>query len=674
MQPLEEAVQVQEEMMSLDIKDLQHSLNIAELLDDDQLVEIGYKVVEGYKEDEDSRSDWKDITDRALDLTRQIVEVKNTPWENASNVKYPSLVKAAIEFASTLLPTIIADGRVVRSVVVGQDPDSQKHLKAQRVVEHMSYQLLKESTEWEDETDKLLHMLPIFGTLFKKVYYDPLSKKPKSEVCRPDKIIVNHNILSLKEARRITHTLCVYPNELIEKMRLGLYKDIPIEELLDEDAPDLYNTPIELLEQHCYLDLDEDDYSEPYIVIVHKASNKVLRIVARFQDVQIKDKIVQRIEPEHYFVDYHFIKSMDGGFYSLGFGALLFPINNSINTILNQLIDAGTLANAGGGFIGSGFNIDQESIEVAPGVFHKVSLASGANLAQSIVPYPVREPSRVLQELLGVLIEASKDLASMNDASMGKQHTQNAPVESVLAMVEQGMKVYNSIAKRLYRSLKAEFYRIFYLNKLYLSDEEYKRVLDDPLASVDSDYNLQDKDFCPVADPTISTAAHKLATARALMQLPNLDPYESSKFYLESLQIDAARIDMLLPKPDPNAPPPPEMVKLMAETDELKSRSVRNQADAEFRTNQSQIDAQLMQSKLMGDMQQMKESIVRMEKMYADMQHNINKSQITAMKATKEADRKDAETILSDTHFQVDAALRAKELEIKDKIASKPSN
>ena len=213
----------------MDIKDLKNSVNIAEMLDDNQLAEISSMVCKGYDVDLDSRAEWQASVDEALKIAMQVREGKSTPWPNASNIKFPMITQASIDYASRTLPQIIQNNNIVRTTTIGADVDGAKRVRARNVEQFMSYQLLQESDEWEESTDKLLQILPVLGTVFKKVYYDVLKDRPVSELCVPDKVVVNYNTRSLDVARRVTHILEFYSNDIIERMREGLYREMDME-------------------------------------------------------------------------------------------------------------------------------------------------------------------------------------------------------------------------------------------------------------------------------------------------------------------------------------------------------------------------------------------------------------------------------------------------------------
>lgn len=570
--------------------------NIAEMLKDSELASIGQQVIQDTQVDEDSRRDWISIVEKGMEIAKQVYTRKSFPWDGAANVKYPLIANAAITFAARIYPQIVRGNKVVEAAVIGKDIDGTKQKTASRLSTHMSNQLLNSKSNWEKDTDQLLHVLAVVGTVFRKTYFSPITQKPTFELCKPDDIIVNNNVKSLEEARRVTHRLNLYTNDIIERQRLGLFTDIEIEKLdpgtkdpqstLDNDAPH------EILEQHTFLDLDDDGYKEPYIVTVHKKSGKVLRIMARYsyEDIEFTrdNKAIKCIRPKVYFVDYHFIPNPDGSFYSLGFGTLLYPLNESINTLINQLLDSGTLHNSQSGFIGSGCRIEGGAVKVALGKFLKVDGIGGRDLHNNIMPLPTKEPSAVLFELLGLMIQTGNDIGSISDILKGDMPTQNSPATSVLALIKQGLVQFNAIHKRVLRALAKEFELLFQINCANLNESEYLTLLDDPLASKD-DYNIENISIQTVADPNMSSDAQRMAQAQALMQIPTVDPRVATRIYLEALDIPDQEIEQLLPQPDPSAPPPPEVQKLLAEAEKLQADAKSTMLDHKARAAELEI-------------------------------------------------------------------------------------
>ena len=656
----------------LELETLEKSVNIAEHLSKEELHKIAHKVISGYEIDEASRADWQDRVDKSMDIAKQTLEVKNTPWPNASNVKYPLITQAAIDFASRTYPELIQNKRVVQAQVIGDDPDFQKDARGNRVSKHMSYQLLNDDSDWEEGLDKLLHSITIIGTMFRKTYFDPIKNKPCSELCDPDYVVVNYSTPSLEAARRVTHILRFHTNDIMERMRSGLYLDIDLDMIKTSEQIDLADDDcfVELLEQHCYLDLDDDGYQEPYIVIVHKETNQVLRIVNRFEKIHFTNdshKKIKRIDAKNYFTDFHFIRSPDGGFYSIGLGTLLYPLNSAINTIINQLVDAGTLNNRQGGFIGKSLRLNSGAMSLNLGEWKVIETSAGTNIAQNVFPLPTKEPSPTLFTLLELLIGVGKDLIAANDVMQGKGQTQNVSPSTVLAMIQQGTKVFSAIQKRLYKSLTKEFKKLFELNRQHLTNAEYRRILDDKEADVKIDYNGRDYDICPVADPNMASMTERLVKAQALMQVPGVKPVEAAKYYLETLQFDKAQIEKLLPSAEELAqqPPPPDAMKAMAEAEKAKAEAQARLIDAQLASEKHLIEIEKMKIDKQNSDTQAEEAAMRMLKMRSDMMVNESKIMITNSKANHEASIKELTAAHDQLNKEAELELKEKELQLR---------
>jgi chaperonin GroES len=472
------------------------SPNIAEDLDRADLQEIGNKVVEGFERDLDSRAEWEERNAEALKLALQVREGKSYPWPNAANVHYPLVTVACMQYNARAYPALEPNSKMVKHRVIGADPDGSKEARARRVSSHMNYQLTVEDESWEEGFDRLLMTEPLLGCSFEKSYFD--GEKTVNEHVTPEYFVVDYYTKSLEECRRQTHIIPKHKNQIVERMRTGEWKEYDISDkyasyeqseisnAMDEaqgvvEPYDTEDAPFTVIEQHCYLDLDNDGYDEPYIVTVLTDTREVLRIVPRFQPENIlfnQRGQVAKITPDTYFTKFGFIPSPDGGFYDIGFGILLSPMNESVNTIINQLIDAGTLSNLQSGFISKNVRIADGRAQFTPGEWKKVN-ATGDDLRKGIMPLPVREPSQTLMALLGVLIEAGQKIGSVSEMMMGENPGQNQPAMTTMNVLEQGLKVYSSIIKRNHRSLKSMFRKMYKLNALYLNPEEYFEVIDE---------------------------------------------------------------------------------------------------------------------------------------------------------------------------------------------------
>lgn len=558
--------------------------NITNGMDEDDLDLIGKDVVEGYYRDLDSRSEWEDRLDDSLKLAAQVTEPKSFPWENAANVKYPLLTTAALQFASRAYPALVPGPNLVKGRVIGFDEDGSKMDKAIRIGKHMSYQLMEEMEDWEEDMDKLCIIIPIVGCAFKKTYYSVLKDQNISELVLAQDLVVDYYAKSLEDATRITHRLYFTERDIVERQLTGSYREVdlrPASAPEDDEAHNEINglspseddeaTPYTVLEQHGYLDLDDDGYAEPYIITVELESSKVLRIVPRFDAEGIYnngDQVV-KIDPVHYFTKFSFIPNPDGGFYDIGFGTLLGPINNTIDSSINQLLDAGTLSNLPSGFLGRGIRLKAGNTRFTPGEWKFVN-STGDDLRKGIVPLPVNAPDAVVFQLLGLMITSGERLSSTVDSMVGENPGQNQKATTTVAVLEQGMKVFSGIYKRLYRSLKKEVKKLYRLNGMFLPEEAYFIILDPSQEQAGQigrgDYDKESADVIPSADPTVATEQQKLAKVQGLMelfQLGTLNPIEVTRRVLEAEEQPGIEALMTLPPPQPD----PEMIKAQDESE-----------------------------------------------------------------------------------------------------------
>lgn len=553
------------------------SPNLAFDLDDSTLAQMGQKVLDEFRIDEESRAEWKTRYDAAMKLALQATEAKNTPWPNASNVKFPLISTAAIQFNARAYPAMIDGPEVVKGAVKGR-PSPEKGARAERVGKHMSYQLLEEMDDWEEDTDRLLIQLPIVGCAFRKTYFDPLKGYNCSHLVSAQDFVVNYWTKDLETCPRATHVLTFYPYEVEEKMRSGLWLKVdlgrPVSASNDDDAPYTF------LEQARMWDLDGDDYAEPYTVTVEKESGKVVRVKARFDErgvQQGEDGQVIRIVPERCFTKYGFIPAPDGSFYDVGFGTLLNPLSETINTTINQLMDAGKLANLQGGFIGSGVSIKSGRQSFAPGEWKKAE-TPGGNLRDNIVPLPTKEPSAVLFNLLGMLIDAAKDVTATQDILGGDTGKGSLPVGTVTALVEQGLKTFTAIVKRLHRALKKELAILYRLNGRFLEPEVYFTFQDSEESVTQQDYAEGDMDVVPVSDPNMATDMQRMQQAQFKLEVAGAaagNLREAGKAALQAARVPEDEIAAIFP----DEPPPPD------------PKVIKAQADAEMEDRRTQMEA-----------------------------------------------------------------------------------
>lgn len=615
--------------------------NIADKLDEEELDEMGEEVAKGYRRDLASKSAWDGQVDEWVKLAAQVKDEKSYPWPKASNVKYPLLATAAMQFAARAYPSLVpADGKVVQFKVVGADPQGQKAALADKLAKHMNYQLLEDMDDWEEEMDRLLIQLPIVGCLFKKTYFDPIKKKNVSRLVGPKDLVVNYWATSLEAAHRKTEIIPMTKNQIKSYQNAGIYRDIDLPD--PKQSPELPNkvdvhgsqipsqkddtTPYVILEQHTYWDLDDDGYQEPYIITIEETSKKVLRIVARFDSDGIlknDDGTLVCIEPVEYYTKYGFIPNPDGGFYDIGFGHLLGPLNESANTLINQLVDAGTLSNLQSGFIGKGLRLKMGEQRFQPGEWKAVN-ATGDDIKKQIYPLPANQPAEVLFKLLGMLVDSGRELASVAEIFTGKMPGQNTPATTTQASIEQGMKVFTAIYKRTFRALQKEYRKVFRLNSLY--EENFKRaqlILDEPISP--QDYDRTRYDVCPTADPTAVSTTQKMQKLAMLGQLIPLGTINIMEFTKRTLEAqEQPNMQTLMQQPQPQPDPKVQAVQAKMKMDQEKHQMDMQGQQMELQFKQQEA---LMDQKFMAMEHQMK---LQFEAMKFQMQskHQVQQAQL----------------------------------------------
>ena len=521
------------------------SPNLCNLLGDEDLVTIGNSVLDSYNRDLASRAPWAKRVEAAMDLAMQIQHTKSFPWKNCSNVAFPLVTIAALQFHARAYPAIITGRSVVQCRVVGADPDGSARARADRIGAHMSWQLLEQDESWEEEQDRALLNVPIVGCAFKKSYYNSSLSHNVSEVVLAKDFILDYWAKSVEDCRVKTHVIPVFRNDVYENCQRGIYTDVTETSWFRADAMPItnvntqqsdnraglvipqsnHNTPFTFLEQHCWLDLDDDGYEEPYIVTIESSTATVVRIVTRFnriEDVEYNAKgAIVRITATEYFTKIPFIPSPDGGIMDIGFGTLLGPLNESVNTSINQLFDSATMSNTAGGFLGRGAKIRGGQYQFQPFGWNRVD-STGDDLRKNIFPLPVREPSNVMFQLLSLLIDYTNRISGSTDMLAGENPGQNTPAETARTMVQQGEKIYSAIFKRIWRSMKQEFKKLYILNAINLPAST--SFGDGGEQIMREDYAGGTGGVCPVADPYITSESARFAQAQIIAERASLNP------------------------------------------------------------------------------------------------------------------------------------------------------
>src|ERR1700678_3545295 len=561
-------------------RDVASAPNLCDRFTDSDLTTLGQLVWQGYNRDELSRQAWKTRTSAAMDLAMQIQKDKSFPWPGCANVTFPLVTIAALQFSSRSYGNIIQGTEVVKYRVVGKDPTQALRERADRISNHMSWQVLEEDVSWEEQHDRLLINLGIVGCNFVKSYFSPGLNYSTAELVMARDFVLDYWAKSVEDCARKTQIIPMYRNEIYEKCRAGTFREGILNEEgfnspppqpsegqtqgeadnrkgLKPSVPD-EDTPFRCLEQHRLLDLDQDGYYEPYIVTIEAGTQKVCKLAARWEreeDVEVVNKKIRRIRATEYFTKYGFIPAPDGGIYDIGFGTLLGPLNESVNSGINQILDAGTMDNSNGGFLGRGGKIRGGGYTQRPWAWKRVD-STGTDLKNNMVPFQKTGGNDIMFRLLGLLIEYTDRIAGTTDPMVGENPGQNTPAETSRNTMEQGMKVYSGIFKRVWRSMKEEFKKKHKLNAMFL--EQKKTFGNQGSFVTQEDYRSDPEQVIPAADPNLVSDNQRLSQATAVLstahQVPGFDIPTAVKRWLVALKVDG--IDTVYPGPD-KVPPLP---------------------------------------------------------------------------------------------------------------------
>lgn len=628
--------------------------NVAELIDEDRLKDIVDDASMGYQIDLDSCQDWMNMNKEALKMIKAETRSEQTKNYAHSKVIYPLLASATIQLSSRLIPHLVRNNKVVECAVLGPDPQGIKAQKAQAVSDFFSYELLIDSDTWLKESHKLIQMLCAWGTAYRKVYFDESQDKVLSEVVSPEDVIINANTCSLEKARRITVRNYMTKNQIIEYIRSDKFSDVDLNRLdsrhtVDENEIDETNPVFEILEQFCFLDLDEDGYEEPYIVYFHRDSEQVLGIYAGYEasDIHVNEAgQIRKIIPRPYIIDYHCIDDPEGKYHSMGLNHLLFHQNKSITSVLRQLIDSGTLANQQGGFVTKAFKTKKRDIKQELGKFTQLEIPPSTDIRSQIMPLPFKEPSQVLFSLLGLLIEAGKETGFVTQALMGESQGQNVPATTMLAIIEQGTRAFKPMVQKLYHSLKKEFKLSFHMYSRFANHERFIKYMDTDIKVSKDIFNEDELDIVPVADPTQSSEAHRYMKLQALEQMMQsplanvLNLRGMAQRIFKDLQIE--RPEELIAPPQPPQPDP-KMIEIQ----------MKHQIDQQ-KLELEQMKEQREQVKLEIDM--LKTQIKRNEALIKQQESDEKQAQMIARakKDMKESEMKERMTKVAEDKVNVE--------------------
>ena len=538
--------------------------NLADFMDDDVLMELGNELVSAYNGDKESRADWEETYTKGLDQLGLKIEERTQPWAGACGVFHPMLSEAVIRFQSQSITEMFPAQGPVRTKIVGKITDD-KEKQARRVQDYLNYLLTYEMSEYRTETEKMLFSLPLAGSAFRKVYFDPSLDRPSSIFVPAEDVVVNYGASDLETCERATHVMRKSSNTIRKMQVNGFYRDVELpagsqnlsditkkyNDITGEQDTYNYDQSHTILEMQVDLDLqgfeDTNDLNEqtgiaiPYVVTIDYPSGIILSIRRNYYEDD-----PNKLRRMH-FVHYQYLPGL--GFYGFGLIHMVGGLAKSATSILRQLVDAGTLSNLPGGLKARGLRIKGDDTPIMPGEFRDVDVPGGA-IRDNITFLPYKEPSGTLYQLLQNIVEEGRRFASISDMKISDMNNQ-APVGTTLALLERNQKVMSAVQARLHASMRKEFDILVGIVKDF-TEPAYPYEMDEEEFIKGSDFDNR-VDILPVSDPNAATMAQRIMQYQAAMQLAQSSPemYNLPELHRQMLEVLGIEdVDAIVPDED----------------------------------------------------------------------------------------------------------------------------
>ena len=586
--------------------------NLADYIEDSALDSLGKELVDDFTKDIGDRRDWIQTYVDGLKLLGLKYEDRTEPWQGACGVFHPMLTESVVRFQSEgIMETFPAAGPVKTQILGKDTPDKEE--ASTRVREDMNYQLTEVMQEYRPEHEKLLWNLPLAGSAFKKVYYDPSKGRQVAMFIPAEDIVVPYGASSLEASERVTHVMRKTENEVLKLQEAGFYSDVdlgdPTNELDDIEKQKaeemgmsaLQDERFRILEMHVDLDLKGYEHTDkdgektgialPYVVTVEKGTQKVLAIRRNWYD---GDELHTK---RQHFVHYQYIPGF--GFYGYGLIHLIGGYAKSATMLIRQLVDAGTLSNLPGGLKSRGLRVKGDDTPIAPGEFRDVDVPSGS-IRDNILPLPYKEPSQVLFALFQNIVQEGRQFASAGDMNVSDMSAQ-APVGTTLAILERTLKVMGAVQARMHYSMRQEFRLLKAIIADYTPEDYDYEPIEGSRKAKKSDYDMVA--VIPVSDPNAATMAQKIVQYQAALQLAQTAPqlYDLPLLHRQMIEVlgikNAAK---LVPIEDDQTPTDPVQENQNALTGKPMKAFIEQDHDAHIAVHTSM----LQNPKIMGLIQQ----------------------------------------------------------------------
>ena len=541
--------------------------NLVGEIDQRELKASASELIDYFEADKAGRMEWEQRYKDGLKTLDPDGNLQDDDEDRAirglSQVVHPLIAEAATQFQSRAIAELYPSGGPVRTVIIGEANDELEE-QATRVKEYMNYQITQEMPEFFPDLDKMLFHLPLVGQTFKKVWYDPSFDRLTARFVQAEDFVVSPDSTDLKTSPRYTHIIKLSRNDYNRFVKAGYYEPLDsyvassdddsgtveqIEGISPYDAERDDGTVV-LLEMPTYYmfdgidgadSSDEDGVALPYCITIDQSTEKIVSVRRNWREDD------ERQEKREWFVEYKFLPGL--GFYGFGLYHIIGGLGKVATGSLRALLDSAAFANMQGGFKLKG-RVPGGEMDIAPGEFVDLD-ATVDDVKKAVMPLPFKEPSGTLFQLLGFIVDAGQRFAAIADLNVGDA-TNQAPVGTTVALLEQGSKIFSAVHKRLHVSQSNEFKIMVDLNSMHLDDRlEFAQA---GVASFIQRGDFDDRiDVIPVSDPNIFSATQRIAQAQAILQMaqsaPQLhDMYEAYKRMYEAVRVQ--NIDEILKEPE----------------------------------------------------------------------------------------------------------------------------
>ena len=511
--------------------DTEHDANLADVMEDGEVQAVAQELLEGFDRDKQSREEYDEIAEDGINLLGLQYDDSAGSFPGSSGVTHPVLAQAVVKFQAKAYKELFPTEGPVRTRIMGTQTQ-EKLDQANRVRQFLNWQTQTQMPEYGPELDKMLFHVALYGTSFKKTYFNPALQRPITEFIKAQDFYVDYYASDLETAERYTHKYLISKNE-IKKMQLaGVFRDVDVDidytidqtsddELSDETVgsskPGENDDYASILEMHVNIDLpgfeDPDGIKLPYIV--HMTEDGEVLAIRRNYDA---DDMMRK--KKMYFTHYTMIPGL--GFYGYGYIHLIGGLTKTATSSMRQLIDAGTFANLPGGFKAHGLRVLAPDEPIAPGEFREVNAPAG-DLGKSLQILPFKEPSSTLFNLMDYASKLASQFADSTD-NVVENATNYGPVGTTMALLEQSSKLFSAVHKRLHAAQTKDLRILTRLDYEYLPDLYPYEVAGGAQQVFKKDFNLKSIDVIPVSDPNMPTEAHRIAKINAIMSIAQQNP------------------------------------------------------------------------------------------------------------------------------------------------------